>query len=103
MPGPLDELLGRSPLRDPARGRRAGDIAALVRTTLRIPEDIAITVQQLSCREPGCPPVETVIAVLGTPSRRWTIHRRIAEIDDAAVVGVLANDPAHDHDSMETT
>lgn len=97
MPGPLDGFLGRSPLRDPARGRRAGDIAALVRSTLQIPDDVAVTVQQLSCREPGCPPVETAIAVLGTPSRQWTIHRPLAEIDDAAVADVLAHDP------METT
>jgi hypothetical protein len=97
MPGPLDGLLGRSPLRDPARGRRAGDITALVRSTLQIPEDVAVTVQQLSCREPGCPPVETVIAVLGTQPRRWTIHRPLAEIDDAAVEDVLAHNP------METT
>ena len=97
MPGPLDGLLDGSPPYDPARGRRAGEIAALVRSTLQIPDDVAVTVQQLSCREPGCPPVETVIAVLGTPSRRWTIHRPLAEIDDAAVAGVLAHDP------METT
>lgn len=101
MPGPLDGLLGRSSLRDPARGRRAAEIAALVRSLVEVPEGVAVTVQQLSCREPGCPPVETVIAVLGTPPRRWTIHRPLAEIDDAAVAGVLTHDSAHD--PMETT
>jgi hypothetical protein len=93
MPGPLDGLLGGSAARDPARGRRAGEIAALVRNTLRLEEDVAVTVQQLSCHEPGCPPVETVIAVLGAPPRRWTIHRPLAEVDDAAVAGLLARDP----------
>jgi hypothetical protein len=68
---------------------------------VEVPEGVAVTVQQLSCREPGCPPVETVIAVLGTRSRRWTIHRPLAEIDDAAVAGVLTHDSAHD--PMETT
>ena len=60
---------------------------------MRIAEDVAVTVQQLSCREPGCPPVETVIAVLDTPPRRWTIHRPLVEIDDETVTDLLAHDP----------
>jgi hypothetical protein len=93
MPGPLDGLLDGSAARDPARGRRAGEIAALVRSTLRLEEVVAVTVQQVRCREPGCPPVETVIAVFGAPPRRWTIHRPLAEIDDATVTDLLARDP----------
>lgn len=79
--------------RDPARGRRAGEIAQLARRTLGLTEDTAVTVSQLACREPGCPPVETVIAVLGPAGRRWTIHRPLADIDDAMVVGLLTLEP----------
>ncbi len=49
--------------REPGRGRRAAQVADLVRLHLGLP-DAAVTVSQLACREPGCPPVETVIAVL---------------------------------------
>ncbi len=66
MPGPLDGILG------------------------------AVTVQRLTCPEPGCPPIETVIAVLGTPPRRWTVHRPLTEIDDELVTGLLTHDPQGD-------
>lgn len=96
-PGPLPGLLGGT-RRDPRRGPRATEVAELVRLHLGLP-DAAVTVSQLACREPGCPPVETVIAVLGTTSRRWTIHRPLAEIDDALVTGLLTHDPHGDlHD-----
>jgi hypothetical protein len=91
-------LLGRSN-HDRARGRRAAEIAELVRVTLGLPDDVAVTVQQLSCAEPGCPPVETVIAVLAAPPRRWTIHRPLAEIDDALVTSRLTHShPGDAHD-----
>jgi hypothetical protein len=73
-----------------ARARGIGD---LVRATLGLPADVAVTVQQLACREPGCPPIETVIAVLQRPPRRWTLHRPVAEIDNGLVTGLLTNDP----------
>lgn len=95
---PPNGILGAA-AREPTRGRRAAEIAEIARTTLRLPDDTAVTVSQLSCREPGCPPVETVIAVLASPPRRWTIHRPIAEIDDVLVTGVLTHDPHGDlHD-----
>lgn len=91
-------LLGRSN-HDPTRGRRAAEIAELVRVTLGLPDDVAVTVQQLSCAEPGCPPVETVIAVLAAPPRRRTIHRPLAEIDDALVTDRLTHShPGDAHD-----
>jgi hypothetical protein len=38
-------------------------------------DDIVLT-RQLACTEPGCPPLETVVAVLptGGAARRWTLH-----------------------------
>ncbi|MGF1645595.1 MAG: hypothetical protein ACFCVF_01520 [Kineosporiaceae bacterium] len=98
LSGPLDALVAGS--RDPARGRRAAEIADLVHRHLALPPESAVTVQQLACREPGCPPIETVIAVLGTPPRRWTLHHPLSEIDDAMVVDLVRPDdaPGDDHD-----
>jgi hypothetical protein len=85
--------------RDPGRGRRATEIADLVRALLKLPEDTPVTVFPLACREPGCPPVETVIAVLAAPRRRWTIHRPLAHIDDGVVTDLLTHNPQGDsHD-----
>ena len=48
---------------------------------LAIPSDIPISISQLSCKEPGCPPVETVISVLKTPQEVYKIHKKIADIE----------------------
>jgi hypothetical protein len=53
-----------------------------VREMLRLGDRHTVMVQQLACAEPGCPPVETVVAVLaaGDPPRRWTIHKPLSDV-----------------------
>ena len=68
-------------------------MAEQVRTTLNLPDDVAVTVQELACREPGCPPVETVIAVLAAVPRRWKVHRPLADVDDELVTRLLTDNP----------
>lgn len=98
MPGPLDRILAGASddasLQEGGRGPQAVHIAQLVRTLLRLPEDVAVTVQQLSCREPGCPPIETVIAVLGAPARRWNLHHPLTAISDDMVTRLLIDYPS---------
>jgi hypothetical protein len=52
--------------------------------------DATIMVSELRCSEPGCPPVETVIAVLDGPgqARQYKIHRPAAAVsrDDVAML-----------------
>lgn len=97
MPGPLDRILAGAndgaTAHDAGRGPQAAHIAQLVRTLLRLPDDVAVTVQQLSCREPGCPPVETVIAVLRAPARRWNLHHPLTAISDEMVTRLLIDNP----------
>jgi hypothetical protein len=98
MPGPLDGILSGANANDVARatgadrGSQAAHTAELVRSILSLPDDVAVTVQQLTCREPGCPPVETVIAVLGAPPRRWTLHHPLTAISDEMVTRLLIDD-----------
>ena len=40
-----------------------------------------ISIHQLRCSEPGCPPMETVIALMSTPIRQIKIHKAIALIE----------------------
>ena len=44
-------------------------------------EDIAVMITQLQCTEEGCPPIETVIAIMETPGkpRQYKIHKPLAE------------------------
>ncbi|GAA2787596.1 hypothetical protein [Saccharopolyspora taberi] len=90
----LNRLLGRSSRPDPARADRAAEIADLVRAALSLSPQAAVTVQQLACAEPGCPPIETKIAVLGDGSgRRWTIHAPMSEVDEQTVRETLTTRP----------
>jgi hypothetical protein len=48
---------------------------------LQIDEQISISLSQLQCTEPGCPPIETVINVMTNPVQQYKIHKSIAEIE----------------------
>lgn len=48
---------------------------------LQINDEISISLSQLQCTEPGCPPIETVINVMTNPVQQYKIHKSIAEIE----------------------
>ncbi|WP_019063689.1 hypothetical protein [Streptomyces prunicolor] len=62
-----------------------------MRRLLGLDEDTAVMVRQLACTEPGCPPVETVVAVLPMDgaARRWTLHVLADRITEADLRRVL--------------
>ncbi|MGX1855509.1 hypothetical protein OIU91_11445 [Streptomyces sp. NBC_01456] len=68
-----------------------------VRALLGLGEDTAVVVRQLACTEPGCPPLETVIAVLpmDAPARRWTLHHPAEQITEEHLRTALLATP-HD-------
>jgi hypothetical protein len=63
----------------------------VVRDTLQLGSEHTVVVQQLACAEAGCPPVETVVAVLsgGAPARRWTLHQPLSDLTADAVRAAL--------------
>src|ERR1700741_3660775 len=46
---------------------RRSEFQAWVRRVLNLEDDAVVMISELRCSEPGCPPLETVIAVLGGP------------------------------------
>jgi len=53
--------------------------------------ETSILVSELQCSEPGCPPIETVIALLegkGAP-RQFKVHRPMAEVSREDVIRAL--------------
>ena len=48
---------------------------------LKIDPDINISVSQLQCTEPDCPPIETVITVLSQPAQQYKIHKALDDIE----------------------
>jgi len=72
-------------------------LKAQARRLLAPQPDTVVVVQELTCHQPGCPPVETVVAVLTTHgTRRWTVPRPLAQITPTDLEQVLARSPDHD-------
>ncbi|MEO1058336.1 MAG: hypothetical protein AAFY28_15620 [Actinomycetota bacterium] len=56
--------------------------------------DTTVLVTELECSEPGCPPVETVIALLTADENvQYKIHKPLAEVDATDVQAVLGGMP----------
>jgi hypothetical protein len=71
-------------------GVTARRIKDWVRELIAPGDDVTILVSELSCSEPGCPPIETVIAVFrgrDEPSK-YTIHRPSAEVTRDDIAGL---------------
>ncbi|MEY9834877.1 hypothetical protein [Streptacidiphilus sp. EB103A] len=67
-----------------------------VRHLLTLDEEDIVLIRQLACSEPGCPPLETVVAILppdGT-MRRWTLHHRVDDITPDLLATALALPPS---------
>ncbi len=71
-------MLGR-PKRDVAVIRQIKDWAY---ECLPISDEATLSVMELECREPGCPPLETVIAAMeqGRQTRQWKLHKAIPDV-----------------------
>jgi len=52
-----------------------------------------ISVAELACHKPGCPPIETVVTVHGADGQRrtWRLHKPVAEITAADVEALEAH------------
>jgi len=55
---------------------------------LNIDSNTPISISQLACKEPGCPPIETVIAIMTQPVQQYKVHKAVNEIN-AADIGSL--------------
>ncbi|PSN12615.1 hypothetical protein C7271_23360 [filamentous cyanobacterium CCP5] len=57
---------------------------------LKLETAVPISISQLQCHEPGCPPVETVIAVMTQPVQTFKIHAPVGEISRDQVIQAMA-------------
>jgi hypothetical protein len=73
-------LPGTRPRPDPAAIAR---VKTWVTAILDPDKEHTIVVSELACTEPGCPPIETVIGLLGDGEpQRWKIHKPVAAITE---------------------
>ena len=85
-------MFGR-PKRDVALIRQIKDWAY---ECLPISSDATVSVMELECHEPGCPPLETVIAAMeqGKETRQWKFHKPMPEVTHADVAERAKEPPA---------
>ncbi|NJR51132.1 MAG: hypothetical protein HC780_17690 [Leptolyngbyaceae cyanobacterium CSU_1_3] len=74
------------PKADPEKIR---DIKNWVYRILEVDSDIPISISQLACKEPGCPPIETVIAVMSMPVKQYKIHKAVNDIDETNICDLI--------------
>ena len=72
------------PQRDETTSRAIRVLKSAARELFGAGENDAIVVNQLQCTEPGCPPVETVVALLraGQSPRQVKIHKPATEVTE---------------------
>lgn len=72
-----------------------GRIEQWVRSRLRLDDEVVVMVSALRCTDSGCPPLETMIAVLEGPeqTRRYKFHKSMAEITANDIESGVCRDP----------
>ncbi|WP_156953424.1 hypothetical protein [Afifella pfennigii] len=86
--------LQRNPLgRNPRIPAATAAIKDWTRTALRLEDEAVISVNELSCSKPDCPPRETVVLILrsGAPATRISIHKAIVDICERDVIDASLN------------
>lgn len=75
-------MIGPFGARSSEESGRAGRIKGWVSRAFGLEEGTPVTVMELRCKEPGCPPVETAIAILDAPGspRQYKVHRPMSEV-----------------------
>ncbi|MGW0159794.1 hypothetical protein ACWDUN_10775 [Mycobacterium sp. NPDC003323] len=76
-----------------ASAQQLAELKQVVRTELDLYAEATVLIQQLACTEPGCPPVETVVAVLGTPRRSWKFTVATTDLTPHALRDMIATYP----------
>lgn len=81
---------------DPSVINSARAIKSWVRAVRTLPDEAVVSVSELACHVPGCPPKETVILVmLGTETVQVSIHKPMTDVteDDVAHAISTASNP----------
>ncbi|MDJ0737139.1 MAG: hypothetical protein QNJ47_24230 [Nostocaceae cyanobacterium] len=73
----------------PSNSQQIQQIKQWVYQVLEVNEEIPVSLSQLQCTEPGCPPIETVINVMLNPVQQYKIHKSMAEIEYADISQLL--------------
>jgi hypothetical protein len=80
----MDLFRGNTPNGDQIR-----QIKHWVSECFEVQAEETVMVSELRCTEPGCPPLETIIAILSSAERRqFQLHKPVAEIQRSDIEGL---------------
>lgn len=66
-------------------------IKSWAREVLTLPDEAVVSVSELTCHVPGCPPRETAILVMQSGETvQVSIHKRMEDVTEADLVQALA-------------
>jgi hypothetical protein len=90
---------------DEQRAKAIRAIKSVARPLFDAGEDDVILVNELRCTEPGCPPVETVVALMrvGAERRQVKIHKPAVEVTEGDLRAAIAGDDGHGHAASADT
>ncbi|MCK8782279.1 hypothetical protein M0654_20060 [Rhizobium sp. NTR19] len=72
---------------------RTREIKAWAREVFRLPEDAVVSVNELACHVPGCPPKETVVLMMFRDQTvQVSIHKAILEVTKEDIGQALSTD-----------
>jgi len=85
---------GTRPKSDPAQ---VAAIKDWTRAALHLSADTALLVTELQCTEEGCPPLETVIAILDTPGtpQQYKVYKPLHDVTIADIHALVAGPSVH--------
>jgi hypothetical protein len=90
------------PRRDERRSAAIRELKATARVLFEAGEDDAVVVNELQCTEPGCPPIETVVALLraGTAPRQVKVHKPAVQVTEDDLRAAIRGHE-HEHARVE--
>jgi hypothetical protein len=88
------------PRNDEKRSAAIRNIKVAARLLFEADEDDAVVVNELRCTEPGCPPIETVVALLraGSEPRQIRVYKPVAEVSEDDLREAIRGHGGHAHE-----
>ena len=73
---------------------RVMEIKAWTRSVLCLEKSVLISVNELACSQPDCPPKQVVVLILSNeePARTFSIHKALLDTSEKDVVDALSTE-----------
>jgi hypothetical protein len=85
--------------RSPGDLQHAATVKGWTADAFQLTEDTTLMVTELHCSEPGCPPLETVIALLHpqTGTRQFKVHKALRDVTREDVLALATTQERRTH------